>query len=396
MASTAANKFYKSYKTRHVNHLIFLNILGKEIDNLERKIMAARNSRELDKATIELQTLMINACYKSFKIKKQLLITKPNWWAEQLEIHKKKVRALRRRAQWVVENETQARDPKGSLQEAARNILDQIFLSPAILTNYNVTTSTQPPDLHSPQRNLGGNRTSSVSQSPGKGGKDQRLASSYRPISLLPTIGKVLEKLMTQRLTYHLESTNSLNDRQHGFREGKSVDTAINELLSKIHAARRDGKHVFVLSIGIKGAFDNLQHRAILKSLDASTCPININILYQSFLQNRKVKLRTPQGRARNDQKQGCPQGSCSDPILWNLVANEILNQVWPDNVHIQVFADDIVLVIEADTKKGLVKDTQNAITQFSSWCSENELTISRDKTNYILFSKMAKIPKIT
>ncbi|GBM10783.1 hypothetical protein AVEN_162-1 [Araneus ventricosus] len=73
---------------------------------------------------------------------------------------------------------------------------------------------------------------------------------------------------MTQRLTYHLESTNSLNDQQHGFRESKSVVTAINELLSKIQTARRDGKHVLVLSIDIKGAFDNLQHRAILKSLE--------------------------------------------------------------------------------------------------------------------------------
>ncbi|GBN62673.1 hypothetical protein AVEN_99967-1 [Araneus ventricosus] len=71
-------------------------------------------------------------------------------------------------------------------------------------------------------------------------------------------------------VTYHLESTNSLSDRQHGFREGKSVDTAINELLSKIQTARRDGKHVLVLSIDIKGAFHNLQHRTILKSLNAS------------------------------------------------------------------------------------------------------------------------------
>ncbi|GBN79803.1 hypothetical protein AVEN_243358-1 [Araneus ventricosus] len=71
---------------------------------------------------------------------------------------------------------------------------------------------------------------------------------------------------MAQRLTYHLESINSLNDRQHGFREGKSVDTAINELLRKIKTAGRDGKHVLVLSIDIKGAFDNLQHRAILKT----------------------------------------------------------------------------------------------------------------------------------
>ncbi|GBN55658.1 hypothetical protein AVEN_122959-1 [Araneus ventricosus] len=121
-----------------------------------------------------------------------------------------------------------------------------------------------------------------------------------------------------------------LNDRQHGFREGKSVDTAINELLSKIKTARRDGKHVLVLSNDIKGAFDNLQYRAILKSLDASACSVTINRLFHSLLQNKKVTLLTPQGRATKDKKQGCPQGSCSGPALWNLVANEILNQVWP------------------------------------------------------------------
>ncbi|GBM99408.1 hypothetical protein AVEN_66308-1 [Araneus ventricosus] len=85
-------------------------------------------------------------------------------------------------------------DPKRSLQVAAQNILDQIFVSPAIPTNYNLTTSTQPPDPpFSPQ------------EISAKGGKGQRLGYSYRPISLLPTIGKVLEKLMTQRLTYQLE-----------------------------------------------------------------------------------------------------------------------------------------------------------------------------------------------
>ncbi|GBM97431.1 Retrovirus-related Pol polyprotein from type-1 retrotransposable element R1 [Araneus ventricosus] len=251
-------------------------------------------------------------------------------------------------------------DPKGSLQEAAHNILEQIFLSPAIPTNYNLTTSTQPPDPpFSPQE-----------------------------ISA--------EKLMTQSLTYHLESTNNLNDRQHGFREGKSVDTSINELLRNIKTARIDGKHVLVLSIDIKGVFDNLQHRAILKTLDASACPSNINRLFHSLLQNRKVTLLTPQGRATKEQKQGCPQGSCSGPALWNLVANEILNQVWPDNVHIQAFADDFVLVIKADTNKSLVEDTQNAITQFSSWCAENELAISTEKTNYTLFSKMVRCTNIT
>ncbi|GBN27866.1 hypothetical protein AVEN_224231-1 [Araneus ventricosus] len=151
-----------------------------------------------------------------------------------------------------------------------------------------------------------------------------------------------------------------------------------------------------MLSIDIKGTFGNLQHRTILKSLDANACSSNINRLFHSLLQNRKVTLLNPQGRSAKDQKQGCPQGSCCGPALWNLVANEILNHVWPHNVHIQAFADDFVLVIKSDTNRSLVEDTQNAITQFSSWCSENELAISTEETNYILFSKMVRSPKIT
>ncbi|GBN13675.1 hypothetical protein AVEN_140050-1 [Araneus ventricosus] len=66
IASTVANQFYKIYKTRQGNHLRFLNIFGKEIYHLERKIKAARNSGELNNVTIELQTLIINASNKSF------------------------------------------------------------------------------------------------------------------------------------------------------------------------------------------------------------------------------------------------------------------------------------------------------------------------------------------
>ncbi|GBL99063.1 putative RNA-directed DNA polymerase from transposon X-element [Araneus ventricosus] len=284
VASTVANQFYKRYKTCHGNHLRFLNILGKEIYHLERK----------------------NPFSASLKAKRSL----PSVWETAF---RKSV--FPSQIPYLING-----DPKGSLREAAQNILDQIFFSPAIPTNYNLTTSTQPPDPpFSPQEISAVIEYLPSGKAPGidgidnllikiihkrfnnifptlfnkclhlscfpdslkigniilfqKGGKDQRLASSYRPISLLPTIGKVLEKLMTQRLTYHLESTNSLNDRQHGFREGKSVDTAINELLRNIKTARRDGKHVLVLSIDIKGAFDNLQHRAILKTLDASAFP---------------------------------------------------------------------------------------------------------------------------
>ncbi|GBO02490.1 hypothetical protein AVEN_70399-1, partial [Araneus ventricosus] len=146
-----------------------------------------------------------------------------------------------------------------------------------------------------------------------KGGKYQRLASFYRPISLLPTIGKVLEKLMTQRLTYHLEATKQ-NERPTVWLQ-RRIDCGC----SSQRAAKKDSnskkrcKHVLALSIDIKGEFDKLHHPAVLTSLDASTCPIKITKLFHNLLQNKKVTLLTPQGRATtDDQKQGCPQGSCS------------------------------------------------------------------------------------
>ncbi|GBN48971.1 hypothetical protein AVEN_82290-1 [Araneus ventricosus] len=97
-----------------------------------------------------------------------------------------------------------------------------------------------------------------------KHGKSKTGASSYRPISLLPTIGKVLENLLTERLNFHLEKNNGLSNLQYGFREGKSTEMAITKLLDTTHKGKTSGDHLLVLSINIKGAFDNIQHNAIV------------------------------------------------------------------------------------------------------------------------------------
>ncbi|GBN15326.1 hypothetical protein AVEN_41164-1 [Araneus ventricosus] len=106
-----------------------------------------------------------------------------------------------------------------------------------------------------------------------KHGKSKREAYSYRPISLLPTIGKVQEKLLTQSLNFHLEKNNRLGNLQYGFREGKSTEMAITKLFDTIYKGKASGDHVLVLSFDIKGAFDNIQHNAVLSYLDNSKYP---------------------------------------------------------------------------------------------------------------------------
>ncbi|GBL76905.1 hypothetical protein AVEN_169755-1 [Araneus ventricosus] len=72
-----------------------------------------------------------------------------------------------------------------------------------------------------------------------KEGKHEDEASSYRPISLLPTIGKVLEKLLTQMRNYPLERLKKISDDQYGFREGRSTELAIHHLIKKSMMAKR-------------------------------------------------------------------------------------------------------------------------------------------------------------
>ncbi|XP_055951673.1 uncharacterized protein LOC129987758 [Argiope bruennichi] len=165
--------------------------------------------------------------------------------------------------------------------------------------------------------------------------------------------------------------------------------------MREIKLAKQNKNHVLLLSIDIKGAFDNIQHAAIEDYLNNSNSPANLIEIFKDILKNRKVVLNTAEGPAEREQKQGCPQGSCSGPALWNLVANEILQQEWPRNTTIQAFADDFAIITHAPTRKEIENQTHAAIEKFSKWANKNKLEISINKTNYIFLSKIVRGPSI-
>ncbi|GBN54262.1 Retrovirus-related Pol polyprotein from type-1 retrotransposable element R1 [Araneus ventricosus] len=90
-----------------------------------------------------------------------------------------------------------------------------------------------------------------------------------------------------------------------------------------------------------------------------------------------------------------CPQGSCSGPTLWNLVTNEILKETWPENTAIRSFADDFVIVSHAPTKIKIENQIHASIEKFINWANKNKLQISTGQTQYILFSKLTRLPRI-
>ncbi|GBM90606.1 Putative protein in type-1 retrotransposable element R1DM, partial [Araneus ventricosus] len=105
-----------------------------------------------------------------------------------------------------------------------------------------------------------------------KPGKDTSDPRAYRPICLLSTMSKVLDKLVSQRILYHYHSNNLLNPLQHGFRTGKSCETAGFELREVVLERVRRNQGVCMISLDVAGAFDIVSWVSILYQLGEAAC----------------------------------------------------------------------------------------------------------------------------
>ncbi|GBL96080.1 hypothetical protein AVEN_104319-1 [Araneus ventricosus] len=74
--------------------------------------------------------------------------------------------------------------------------------------------------------------------------------------------------ILLRRLNHTLKKKNLLHHNQFGFREVRSTDDAIHQLVEKIQDAKNKKLHTMVISLDIQGAFDHLQYNSIRNSLD--------------------------------------------------------------------------------------------------------------------------------
>ncbi|GBO21033.1 Retrovirus-related Pol polyprotein from type-1 retrotransposable element R1 [Araneus ventricosus] len=228
-----------------------------------------------------------------------------------------------------------------------------------------------------------------------KTGKEEQNIKSYRPISLLPTLGKLLEKLFLQRFNFQLKTNKLQHPLQYGFREGKSADDALLYVTSLLEQARRQRKHAVLISLDISGAFDSLQYSSIRDRFSSLSLFSNISETLLDTLRNRKVAMQTSEGPVLWEQIQGRPQGSCSGPAFWDILADEILLVQWPQGIHLQAFADDFAFIITDNTREGLRKLSKLALDKFKEWANKNKLHVSMEKSSYVLFSKLVRGPTI-
>lgn len=180
--------------------------------------------------------------------------------------------------------------------------------------------------------------------------------SSYRPISLLDGAGKVLERLLLNRLEAHLESVIALNDSQHGFRRARSTFDAIEEVQGIARVAGSGSVQYrclcAVITIDVRNAFNIAPWELIDAALRKSSVPTYLTRILRSYMSDRWLILGGTSSSAspRLPVLCGVPQGSVLGPTLWNLFYNSLLKIPIPDGAKLVAFADDVALVVVAQT----------------------------------------------
>jgi hypothetical protein len=174
------------------------------------------------------------------------------------------------------------------------------------------------------------------------GRKEASDPSMYRPISLLNTEGKILEKLLIKRIMHHLYKTEALNGNQYGFSPQKNTVDAATEVRQFIEPHLERGVVAIIASLDIQGAFCSAWWPMILKGLRDAKCPRNLYYLIKDYLKERKATITNKVSMEKKITK-GCPQGSCCGLGLWNIQFDPLLKLHYTNHTKVVAFADDLL-----------------------------------------------------
>ena len=227
---------------------------------------------------------------------------------------------------------------------------------------------------------------------------DKTKINNYRPISVLPTLSKIFEKVAHKQLYQFLEINSILDQHQYGFRTKRSTTQAIINLTQYLYKNLDSNKIIFSIFLDFRKAFDSVDHGILLSKLNVYGVRGLAHDWFRSYLSNRKQFVHI--NNTNSDIKpisHGVPQGSILGPLLFLVFINDIAKS--SNFFKYILYADDSTLstCINDNNIRKFAKTVNLELRKVHLWLSANNITINKDKTKYILFSynKKIKLPKI-
>ena len=210
--------------------------------------------------------------------------------------------------------------------------------------------------------------------------------NNYRPISVLPFISKILEKILFQDLQLYVENLNILTKYQAGFRREKSTSSMLVKLTDECLQNMDNGLPTICVFIDLKKAFDTISHERLLTKLYLLNIRDKALDLLKNYLTDRQqMTILNDFTSDTRPMKVGVPQGSILGPALFTLYINDIVNVL--SHSKICLFADDTVIYFAHKNIAMAAEAIQLDLKNIDNWMDDNKLTINIKKTQYMIVS---------
>lgn len=223
--------------------------------------------------------------------------------------------------------------------------------------------------------------------------------NNYRPISVLPVISKIFEKVLYNRLDPYLDSISFLYPKQYGFRQRSNTLSASVDLITKVKNSIDEGKVCLGIFIDLKKAFDTVSHAILLNKLQETGITDMAYNIFESYLTNRsQVVMIEEFSSSTAHVTYGVPQGSVLGPLLFLIYINNISKLQLKGEL--SLFADDTTLFYFGHKIEMITQEAQKDLDLLNVWFQCNLLTLNVAKTHYVIFTaknkKISNFPPLT
>ena len=222
--------------------------------------------------------------------------------------------------------------------------------------------------------------------------KPKDKVSSYRPISMLPVVAKLMERLVAERLKWYMEKKNCYSSTQFGFRKDKSTFDSLTLLEAKIRRSLHNRETCLVVFLDLESAFDRVWHLGLLYKLSHIGLKGRIMGWLYSYLTERTFKVCV-EGETSTAKRitSGVPQGAVLSPILFNVLLGDITRV---QGVQYFEFADDVAISYSGSNQEAVVAKIEAALIEIVEWAGRWGQVVSFGKTKPMYFTNKRTHPR--